>query len=249
MPRGRMNANTIPVCAWAIMEFARDPALHRAVRDEATTAYTTNESGRRVLDAQKLLALPLLQSVYTEAMRLHVSINVTREVVAPLEVEGYTLAPGSILQAPTEISHYQESVWGVEGHPAAEFWAERHVRYADEPGEDGKPRRVARFEMAGRPTDFFPFGASRILSPAPRDGLTRCCPGGGISVCPGRHFAKQEIMLTIAMLACQFDVEFVEWLNFDGSVSDRPPLNDTKYSGAAGVPPDRDLKLRWKRLW
>jgi len=68
-------------------------------------------------------------------------------------------------------------------------------------------------------------------------------------MCPGRHFAKQEIMLTIAMLASRFDVEFVEWTNMDGSASDRPPQNDRRYTGAAGVPPDRDMKVRWKRLW
>ena len=68
-------------------------------------------------------------------------------------------------------------------------------------------------------------------------------------MCPGRHFAKQEIMLTLAILAGRFDVEFVDWLNVDGSVSDRPPQNDVKYSGAAGVPPDRDMLARWKRLW
>jgi hypothetical protein len=68
-------------------------------------------------------------------------------------------------------------------------------------------------------------------------------------MCPGRHFAKQEIMLTIAMIITQFDIEFVEWTNIDGSKSYRGPLDDEKYSGAAAVPPDRDMKIRWRRLW
>jgi hypothetical protein len=83
-------------------------------------------------------------------MRLHISINITREVVQPLEVEGYMLAKGTLLQSPTELAHYEEGVWGVEGHPAGEFWAERHVKV----DSDGK--RV--FEMRGRPTDWFPYG-------------------------------------------------------------------------------------------
>ena len=155
-------------------------------------------------------------------MRLRVSINVTREVVRPLEVDGYLLKPGSVLQAPTEISHYDEAIWGADGHPAAEFWAERHVKYVD-----GAPV----FEMRGRPTDFFPYG-------------------GGVAMCPGRHFAKQEIMLTIAMLATKFEYEFVGWVDIVSSrPSDRPPINDPKYAGAAGVPPDRDMKVRVKKLW
>ncbi|KAK5655986.1 hypothetical protein OQA88_5124 [Cercophora sp. LCS_1] len=214
------NANTVPVCTWAILEMIRDPGLLERLREEVDSVVVV-ENGERKFDIQRLVNLPLLQSVYVEVMRLRVSIHVTREVVQPLEVEGYTLKPGSVLQAPTELAHWNEEVWGVEGHPAAEFWAERHVKYAD-----GK----AVFEMRGRPTDFFPYG-------------------GGVAVCPGRHFAKQEIMLTTAMLASKFDYDFVGWVNMDGSPSDRPPVNDPKYTGGAGVPPDRDMKVRVKRRW
>lgn len=216
-----INANTVPVCTWAIMEMIRDRDLLTRLREEIDGVLVV-ENGETRFDLQRLVNLPLLQSVYVEVMRLRVSINVTREVVQPLEVEGYLLKPGSVLQAPTELSHYDEAVWGVEGHPAAEFWAERHVKYVD-----GAPV----FEMRGRPTDFFPYG-------------------GGVAICPGRHFAKQEIMLTIAMLASKFEYEFVSWVDIvSGSPSDRPPINDPKYAGAAGVPPDRDMKVRVKRLW
>jgi hypothetical protein len=68
-------------------------------------------------------------------------------------------------------------------------------------------------------------------------------------MCAGRFFAKREIMLTIAILVSRFDMEFIEWTNLDGSKSDRGPLHNEKYFGAAAVPPDRDMKLRWKRLW
>lgn len=216
-----INANTVPVCTWAIMEMIRDQGLLKRLREEVAGVLAV-ENGEPRFDLQRLVNLPLLQSVYVEVMRLRVSINITREVVQPLEVDGYLLKPGSVLQAPTEISHYDEAVWGIDGHPAAEFWAERHVKYVD-----GAPV----FEMRGRPTDFFPYG-------------------GGVSICPGRHFAKQEIMLTIAMLASKFEYEFVGWVDIaSGSPSDRSPINDPKYAGAAGVPPDRDMKVRVKRLW
>jgi hypothetical protein len=68
-------------------------------------------------------------------------------------------------------------------------------------------------------------------------------------MCPGRFFAKQEIMLTIAIIVARLDIELIEWTKKDGSRSDRPARDDPKYCGAAAVPPDRDLKIRWKRLW
>ena len=73
--------------------------------------------------------------------------------------------------------------------------------------------------------------------------------GGGIAICPGRNFAKQEIMLTIAMFATRFDMEFVGWEKMDGTPSDRPAQEDPVFAGAAGIQPDRDMRVRWKRLW
>jgi len=133
----------------------RDPSLLESLRSQVDSVAIDSSTGQRTFDLQRLINLPLLQSVYTEVMRLHVSINVTREVVQPLEVEGYMLTPGSILQAPTELAHLNESVWGAEGHPAGEFWAERNIKWVEEP-ETGK--RVPVFEVRGRPTDWFPYG-------------------------------------------------------------------------------------------
>jgi cytochrome P450 len=73
--------------------------------------------------------------------------------------------------------------------------------------------------------------------------------GGGSAICPGRFFAKQEIMLTLAMMVARFDIEFIEWTKLDGSASDREARSDVMSCGAAAVHPDRDMKIRWKRLW
>jgi len=55
-------------------------------------------------------------------------------------------------------------------------------------------------------------------------------------------------MLTIALLATKYEFEFVEWVKMDGTPSNRPPRSDPKYKGAAGVPPDVDMKVRLKRV-
>jgi cytochrome P450 len=73
--------------------------------------------------------------------------------------------------------------------------------------------------------------------------------GGGHVICPGRHFAKQEIMMAIAILVTKFDIELVEWTTADGKRSDRPAQDNCDFAGAIAMPPDRDMKVRWRRLW
>lgn len=34
--------------------------------------------------------------------------------------------------------------------------------------------------------------------------------GGGVHACPGRHFAKREVLRTIALLVTLFDVEVMD---------------------------------------
>lgn len=55
--------------------------------------------------------------------------------------------------------------------------------------------------------------------------------------------------MSLALLISKFDVEFVEWTNLDLSVPSRAARDDGHYAGAAAMPPDRDMKIRWKRLW
>jgi len=54
-------------------------------------------------------------------------------------------------------------------------------------------------------------------------------------MCPGRHFAKQEIMLAIAVLVTKFDIEFMEWTMPDGSKSDRSPQDDRRFAGFIAI--------------
>ncbi|KAL0932811.1 cytochrome p450 family protein [Colletotrichum truncatum] len=227
-----VNSNTVPVTTWYMMELLKDPSLYEAIRAEAVQALVTDPvTGRRDFDAQKLVSMPLMQSVFIECMRLHVSIAITREILEDTVMDGFHLKKGSLIQAPTNLGHFDDGVWAREGHPASEFWAERHVKYVKKEDEaTGKTTTEKQFVMAGKPSDFFPFG-------------------GGVSMCPGRHFAKQEILLTVATLVTRFDMELIEWTHMDGKKSDRAAKDNETYFLNAAVPPDRDVKIRWKRLW
>ena len=122
----RLNSNTIPVTAWAIMEIIRDKALFRDIRNEALSAFSNG-----VLDNKKVIELPLLLSVYHECLRLHVSVNITRVIDEDMSLDGYALRKNYLVQMPSWISHHDEGIWSVPDHPATEFWAQRHLKYVE----------------------------------------------------------------------------------------------------------------------
>ncbi|KAK9417351.1 putative cytochrome p450 family protein [Seiridium unicorne] len=127
-----------------------------------------------------------------------------------------------------EIAHHDEAVWGVPEHPASEFWAHRHIKYVESTDEAGNSQRKPEFSMAGRPSSFFP----------------RRLP-----VCPSRHFAKQEILISLSLIIAKLDIEYVGRTKLDGSLSDRSAKDNDDYAGAEAMPPDRDMRIRGKRLW
>ncbi|KAI5865326.1 putative cytochrome P450 [Durotheca rogersii] len=225
------NSNTIPTAIWTIMEVAKDPELFQAVREEVSGCWTTDAAtGARGLDVQKVSTSPLLQSVLAETLRLRTNFNIIRQAKEPLTIDGHAIRKGTMLQAPMMVAHYDEAVWGAPGHPAAEFWADRHIKHVEVADDAGRVVRKRTFAMAGRPSSYFPFG-------------------GGAPICPGRHFAKHEIMTMIGLIVSRFDIEKVEWTKLDGSPSDRMAYNDQRFCGGGGMPPDRDLKITWRRLW
>jgi hypothetical protein len=64
---------------WIILEICQDSSLLQAVREEVSTTYlidpATNE---RICDIQKLVVLPLLQSILTEVLQIHMNFNIIR---------------------------------------------------------------------------------------------------------------------------------------------------------------------------
>ncbi|KAK4221087.1 cholesterol 7-alpha-monooxygenase 4 [Podospora fimiseda] len=221
-----LHGNTLATVEWMFMYLILDQELYRAVREEVMTAYDAEKK----LDVVKLGGLSLIQAVFTETLRLHMSFNNIREAKAPIVFDGYQIEKGAWLQTFSGIAQREEESWGREGHPADEFWVGRHLTFREERDGTGNVRQVPEFSIAGKSGIYFPFG-------------------GGTGMCPARHFAKQESLIALATIVARFDVEFLEWTKLDGSKSDREARADEKFAGAGTMPPDRDLKLRWKRLW
>jgi cytochrome P450 len=146
---------------WVLMELVRDKDLFNEIRAEVkTTIIKDPMTGKETIDTHKLMGLPLLQSVFSEVLRLHMSFNVMRQVKEPIKIDRYDVKTGTMLQVPMQVAHYNEKIWSTEGHPADQFWAARHIKYVE---EKGKKKRT--FNMEGLQGSFFPFGMSLHCPP------------------------------------------------------------------------------------
>lgn len=54
--------------------------------------------------------------------------------------------------------------------------------------------------------------------------------------------------MVCALIVSQYEVQCAGWTTADGKISDRPGQNDRKYSGAGALPPDRDMRIRWRKI-
>ena len=78
--------------------------------------------------------------------------------------------------------------------------------------------------------------------------------GGGYSLGPGRHVAKEEIVLTVAMLTLAFDFKLINeeglWSSFSNKIritGVAGPEHDMRYLGMGILPPRKQVKMRCSR--
>lgn len=240
------NANVIPSTMWALIEVYRTPGLEGRVRAEVEGCW---DEGAGEFDIARLCAQPLLTSLYHEALRYSVGVTPARNILVPeVEIGGWKFQRGETLMCNPWFGGRDTSFWNVgrvvagkPEHPVDAFWAERFLEYPDDPASgpirkpdesiyqkaSGKPKtveddRTAKVVTAGTAGHFFPYG-------------------GGSKICPGRFFAKQEMMAAIAVLMREFDVELVD---VEASRKTKP---DMKYFPAGSLPPDRAVPVRMRR--
>ncbi|KAI9743465.1 MAG: hypothetical protein M1818_002777 [Claussenomyces sp. TS43310] len=74
------------------------------------------------------------------------------------------------------------------------------------------------------------------------------CPyGGGSVICPGRFFAKHEILSAVAMMVTRFEFEFVKYVHLDGRDSDRGPgMERAESRGIVSL--DRDVVVKMRKV-
>ena len=221
-----LSSNAIPATAWMLLRLldpAGDPTLLPRVMEELRSVPLAADG---TPDVGALAGLPLLQSVWSEVLRLYVDVFVTRDVPAdgltlPLDDTGCRqarLAPGDALFAPSWLAHRDPAAW--PGTPADGFWGDRFVT-TDAHGK-------ATFSTGGTAGKFVPFG-------------------GGRAMCPGRVFAKQEVLGAVALVLLTFDFEFLGFVDLEGKPTAGFPGLKSVMSGGGVIPPGGDMRVRITR--
>ena len=186
---------------WAIIEVFRDERLlHRIRRDLSDIGFQGIVSSEAV---DKLLAIPLLQSVYSELLRLRVEVQtIFSSETEDIRVNQWKIPQGGLVVVPAGAAHRDPNVWNT-GHgkyPLDQFWADRFLVYNGD-----------KQDILTSPSDSDLKGASTGKAKFVNSGLTDTFMPYGIGerTCPGRGFARREIITICALFVERYDIKFV----------------------------------------
>ncbi|RYP41932.1 hypothetical protein DL767_000669 [Monosporascus sp. MG133] len=208
---------------------------HRLIIEEI--AECTADDGTNP-EIKRLTFQPLLQSTYAEALRLYIAIAASRVTeYGDINVAGYSIPKDSYLVMYSRSSALDDHAWERAGRtlrkPLEYFDAERFLVDPDwvRPSLAGvrKPGRApAKDPNSGPPKKRFTVeGLLGLWYPY----------GGGDRICPRRHYAKHQMMLTFAMLLARFDFELM-----DPEVS--KVLPNMRYAPFGALPPVGQIPFR-----
>lgn len=208
------NANSVTASVWMLLQSAQDTALAMRVCQCIQTTvinYSSDASHTPHFDLGKLLSDDLLQSIYAETLRVRFAALVIRQPTTDnFSFRGWHIKKHEVLSLSTYNQAMDPTVWNSGGpndpHPLMSFWSDRFIVKPDDAdsGPLKGPRRRSQhrrddkpyFSMEGLASSWIPYG-------------------GGRSHCPGRHFAKREMMLTTALFLHTLDIEITTMPEMD----------------------------------
>lgn len=214
------QANTIPAAFWAIAFILSDKKAQDAIRaeiDSIAAGCAKDEKGRVLFSKSDLNNMRMMESAINEAFRLSTSSMSMRvaEEDFELEIAGekkYAIKKGEYVCLFPPVTHYDSEIYS---DPFAYQWD----RYYSE-----NPQNKKEFFKDGKP----------VKSPLVQFG-------GGVSMCPGRNFAFNEIKLFVANFVMNFETELLSvkkpWIN------GLPALNNER-AGLGILPPAEDIGFR-----
>ena len=194
-----------------MLEILQRPKLLAEFREIVAPFISEDPSNPRqiLVDATKLCDQPLLQSIYAEVLRLYSTNVLNRSPASDFRLGGWHFKKSE----PIIISSYNAgrdaSVWnqGILDNPHSvdEFWARRFV-WDPKDFNSGPVRSSVSSQQTSKE------GHAQSIEPSfSLNGTAGAwIPyGGGLRMCPGRHFAKEEIILTSAIMLTSFDIELL----------------------------------------
>ena len=175
--------NTAPACFWTLFFIYSTPGLLDEIRMHLDTIFDENDKSQRPFHDLNIESLkkqcPLLVSTISETLRYCSLGGSVRQVMEDTVLEGrWLLKKGSIIQMPSRILHKDPSIWGddVDDFDPRRFQGDQ--RGQKPRSSRGKPPNTAAFR---------PFG-------------------GGTTLCPGRHFATNTILVVAAMFVMYYEL-------------------------------------------
>ena len=173
--------NSVEGMFWMLCYLFADPELLEEVRVEIDGI--AKRDGKEIcLDVARLQKdCPLLVSVWQETLRM-ANVAVSSRVVVEDVVlnDTYFLKKDSVVQIPARVMHNSAAIWGPDSHV---FNGRRFLKsYASS---------LSREERKLQKQGFTPFG-------------------GGVVLCPGRHFATTEILGVAATVAMGFEMRMAD---------------------------------------
>lgn len=239
------NTNAIPSLTWFIYEICRDSALMVRVQKEIEACRTSSST----LDITALCSQPLLQSIYAETLRLRVALFITRTPEQEaFDIGEWKFPPGRTIALSSRSGAMDPSVWNAgtpaDRHPLDTFWADRFLIYPNDPTSGPVRKDPAEIEKYRLHDE----SSSQVdsIDTNPRFSMEGLAGGwipygGGQRMCPGRHFAKQEIIGTLATLLEHFEIRLKE--PEDG----REPGCDMRFFPFGGLPPNKEIPFSLRR--
>jgi cytochrome P450 len=173
------------------------------------------------IDVPSLSKLPLINSMFHEVLRVYIDLLIVRQVDADTTIGPHVVYKNEMIMAPSWLSHRNPQHFAKPD-------AFDPARFLIDDPETGK----VKFSTAGLTGKFFPFG-------------------GGHYMCPGRTFAKQEVLGAVAVLLLNFDIEFVKFVKPSGQDyisagqgADGFPKLKNGFAGNVVVGLEGDMKIK-----
>lgn len=209
--------------------------------DKARIPADSDETGAG-FDLTKLCDSPLLQSCFAETLRLYMTVALIRTP----DRKDFTLGRWrfkrqNLIVLSSRTAHYNSDLWNAgtseQPHPLDEFWADRFLVYPHDPSSgplragacsDEKKSKAWReaqeqnrpiFSMDGLAGGWVPFG-------------------GGQHMCPGRFFAKNEMVAAFAIISSEYDIELA---------GESKPEPDMRFFPVGMLPPKGKIPFRLRR--